>query len=100
MAPFAKNLSTVRLQHSGDASGTGKRTVGIFVTVKFTIEGRYELTSEIWTAPSEIGKGIEEDGWQDRMFCMASVTQSALTVPASVNFKKATSKGTPIQSKP
>jgi hypothetical protein len=81
------------------APGIAPRTVGVFVAVKFIIEGRYELTSEIWTAPSEIGKGIEESGWQDRMFCMASVTQSALTVPASVNFKKATRKGTAIQSR-
>jgi hypothetical protein len=73
--------------------GIAPRTFGVFLTSRFLIEGRHDTTCEVWTSPCEIGNGIEEDGWQDRMFCMVSATQSALTVPPAVNFKHAKGKG-------
>ncbi|KIM23766.1 hypothetical protein M408DRAFT_332141 [Serendipita vermifera MAFF 305830] len=72
------------------APGIAPRTFGVFLTSKFLIEGRHDLTCEVWTAPCEIGEGTEQVGWQDRMFCIASATQSALTVPPAANFRKAT----------
>jgi hypothetical protein len=73
---------------SVDQYGIQTRTVGVYIRSYFLIEGRQDMTAEIWTAPSRIGKGVEEEGWIDRMYCMASVTQSAMTVPASVNKAK------------
>lgn len=76
--------------------GIAKRTVGIFFTSKFLIEGRHDVTAEIWTAPSAIGQGVEEPGWQDRMFCMALVNQSATSAPAEMNLKHAVKKGSKL----
>ncbi|KIM23765.1 hypothetical protein M408DRAFT_11350 [Serendipita vermifera MAFF 305830] len=58
------------------APGIAPRTFGVFLTSKFLIEGRHDLTCEVWTAPCEIGEGTEQVGWQDRMFCIASSTQT------------------------
>jgi hypothetical protein len=72
--------------------GIAPRTVGVFITTKFQVEGRHETTSEIWTAPSGIGQGEEEAGWRDRMYCLAVATQTALTVPGAVNAAKGKAK--------
>lgn len=84
---------------NNETPGIASRTVGIFVTMRYLIEGRYEATSEIWTAPCAIGEGMEEEGWQDKMYCLASVTQSAMTVPAMVNFNKSKRNGDRSASK-
>lgn len=77
---------------SEDVPGISKRTIGIFFTSKFLIDGRHDVTAEIWTAPSEIGRGHEEPGWQDKMFCMGLVNQTVTCVPAAMNLKNSTSK--------
>lgn len=69
-------------------AGIAPRTVGLFVTNRFLIEGRHAHVVEIWTAPSGIGEGVEDEGWRERMFCLASAAQTALSVPGAVNVAK------------
>lgn len=68
--------------------GIQTKTVGVYIRGYFLIEGRFDMTVEVWTAPSMIGKGVEEYGWRDRMYCMTSMTQSAMTISAAVNKAK------------
>ncbi|KAF8214992.1 thioesterase-like superfamily-domain-containing protein [Mycena galopus ATCC 62051] len=67
------------------------RTVGLYSTGTFLGEpqGRHDAYVEIWTAPSNLGEGMEKDGWRDDQFCLATATQMALTVPMAVNAERA-----------
>ncbi|KAG8813806.1 hypothetical protein FRC17_001412 [Serendipita sp. 399] len=69
--------------------GIAPRTVGVFYSSKYLIEGRHDCIAEIWTAPCGIGQsGVAiDENWRDRMFCMAVGTQSAMSVSASMNTK-------------
>ncbi|KAJ7256823.1 thioesterase-like superfamily-domain-containing protein [Mycena haematopus] len=67
------------------------RTVGLYSTGTFWGEpqGRHDAYVEIWTAPSNLGEGTEQDGWRDNQFCLATATQMALTLPMEVNAGRA-----------
>jgi len=71
-------------------------TFGIFSTGRFIHQGRHDLRSEVWTAPSTIGeKGVlspDDEEWRDKMFCVAVSNQVALTVPIDVNRRKASTQ--------
>jgi len=68
------------------------QTFGIWSTGRFIIEGRHELHTELWTAPSEIAKdgqiGANDPNWREKMFCVARSTQMATTIPIEVNRRK------------
>lgn len=71
--------------------GIHPRTAGLFMTTGFMLEGRHDLTVEVWTAPCSIGAaGLEpiDPNWRDKQVCLAVGTQLALTVPGSVNEAK------------
>ena len=65
------------------------RTVAIFSAGKFINDpqGRHDVYVEVWTAPSDIGDGIEKDNWKETQRCLAVSTQMALLLPAEVNKK-------------
>ncbi|KAG8801030.1 hypothetical protein FRC18_007892 [Serendipita sp. 400] len=69
--------------------GIAPRTIGVLYTSKYLIDGRHDSTAEIWTAPSPIGRGGDtlDENWRDRMFCIAVATQTASSVPGSMNLK-------------
>lgn len=55
-------------------------TVGIYCPGGSQIvAGRHEQRAEVWTAPSAVGEGQEQDGWRERSLCLLSATQTALT---------------------
>jgi len=66
-----------------------KRTLGVYSRTSFMNEGRHDVYVEIWTAPSNLGEGVEEEGWRDRQVCLGIATQTALVVPSDVNVRKA-----------
>ncbi len=51
-------------------------------------QGRHETYVELWSAPSDIGEGIEVDGWQDNQVCLAVANQMSLSLPMEVNLKQ------------
>jgi len=65
------------------------RTVAIFSSGKFINDpqGRHDTYVEVWTAPSDIGKGVVKDGWKESQRCLAVSTQMALLLPMDVNRK-------------
>ncbi|TDL23165.1 hypothetical protein BD410DRAFT_721555, partial [Rickenella mellea] len=67
------------------------RTVGLYHNGKFLHDpqGRHDAYVEVWTAPSEIGCGGEEEGWKGEQRCLAVATQMGLTVPVEVNLRRA-----------
>ncbi|KAG8811414.1 hypothetical protein FRC19_003798 [Serendipita sp. 401] len=69
--------------------GVAPRTIGVLYTSKYLIDGRHDVVAEIWTAPSPIVRGGDtlDENWRERMFCIAVATQSAMSVPASMNSK-------------
>ena len=68
---------------------SSKRTVGLYSCGRFLHGGQHDIYVEIWTAPSDIGEGVEVDGWRDKQVCLAIAHQMALTVPHSLNERKA-----------
>lgn len=66
-----------------------KRTVGLYSSGRFMHEGRHEVYVEIWTSPTNIGEGVEVDGWRDKQVCLAIAHQMALTIPAPIPKEKA-----------
>lgn len=73
------------------------RTVGIYSKGLFMNDpqGRHDMYTEVWTAPSNIGEGEEVQGWRDKQVCLAVSTQMALTVSMEVNARKG-SRGTKL----
>jgi len=71
-----------------------KRTVGLYSSGKFMNhpQGRHDIYVEVWTAPSEIGKGMPTEGWRDNQVCLAVATQMALTMSAEANERVARSE--------
>ncbi|KAJ7741337.1 thioesterase-like superfamily-domain-containing protein [Mycena metata] len=67
------------------------RTVGLYSTGTFWGEpqGRHGSYVEVWTAPSELGQGVEEEGWRENQVCLATATQMALALPMEVNAGRA-----------
>ena len=65
------------------------RTVAIWSSSKFMNDpqGRHDSYVEVWTAPSNIGEGIEGDNWKEGQRCLAVSTQMALLIPMEVNQK-------------
>jgi hypothetical protein len=68
-----------------------KRTVGLYSSGKFINhpQSRHEVYVEVWSAPSEIGKGGVVGGWRDQQRCLAIATQMAISVPMEVNLRNA-----------
>ncbi|KAK0441679.1 thioesterase-like superfamily-domain-containing protein [Armillaria borealis] len=66
------------------------RTVGMFWRGNFINDpqGRHETYVELWSAPSDIGEGIEVDGWRDNQVCLAVANQMSLSLPMEVNLKQ------------
>jgi hypothetical protein len=52
MAPFAKNLSTVRLQHSGDAPGNGNQGLTSKMDHLFTLEAWVDEEWSVGVVPN------------------------------------------------
>ncbi|KAF8310096.1 hypothetical protein DL93DRAFT_2084858 [Clavulina sp. PMI_390] len=73
------------------------QTFGIYTTTRFIVEGRMELNTEVWTAPSDIGKpgavSVDDPEWRHKMLCVARSSQMALTIPIAVNKRKAKGRG-------
>ncbi|KAJ7728852.1 hypothetical protein DFH07DRAFT_221135 [Mycena maculata] len=67
------------------------RTVGLYATGTFWGEpqGRHDSYLEVWTAPSELREGIDQAGWRDDQFCIATATQMTLSLPMEVNAGRA-----------
>ncbi|KDQ62681.1 hypothetical protein JAAARDRAFT_203757 [Jaapia argillacea MUCL 33604] len=63
------------------------RTVGLYSSGRFLNEphGQHDAYVEVWSAPSDIGKGREEKGWREEQVCLAVSHQVALVVPMEVN---------------
>ncbi|GAA5939523.1 hypothetical protein JCM10213_009115 [Rhodosporidiobolus nylandii] len=78
-------------------SSSAKRTFGLYSTSKSIIAGRHDLTVEVWSAPADLGEGVQggearekgEDGverWRREGSRLVGVsTQMALSVPLEVN---------------
>ncbi|KAJ7643777.1 thioesterase-like superfamily-domain-containing protein [Roridomyces roridus] len=66
-------------------------TIGLYATGTFMGEpqGRHDSYLEVWTAPSELGHGVETKGWREQQFCLATATQMALSLPMTVNASRA-----------
>ncbi|KAK0221538.1 thioesterase-like superfamily-domain-containing protein [Armillaria fumosa] len=66
------------------------RTVGMFWRGHFINDpqGRHETYVELWSAPSDIGEGVEVDGWRDKQVCLAVANQMSLSLPMEVNLKQ------------
>ncbi|KAH6887361.1 hypothetical protein BKA70DRAFT_1573416 [Coprinopsis sp. MPI-PUGE-AT-0042] len=81
---FKLPISELGLQHS-------KRAIGLYSAGKFVNhpQSRHKAYVEVWTAPSEIGKGRVEEGWRDQQRCLAIATQMAISVPVQVNLRNA-----------
>lgn len=59
------------------------RTVGIYSKGTFINDPqqRHDMYTEVWTAPSNLAQGRDEDGWRDSQRCLVTSTQMALTIP-------------------
>ncbi|KAH6902923.1 hypothetical protein BKA70DRAFT_1111325, partial [Coprinopsis sp. MPI-PUGE-AT-0042] len=81
---FKFPISELGLEHS-------KRAVGLYSAGRFInhLQSRHEVYVEVWTAPSEIGKGRVEEGWRDQQRCLAIATQMAISVPMKINLRNA-----------
>lgn len=66
------------------------RTVGVFSSSNFIhgSMGRHDIYTELWTAPCDVGVGVEVEGWRDQQVCLAVSTQMALTLPMARNLSK------------
>jgi len=74
-------------------------TFGVYSTGRFIHQGRHEVQSEVWTAPSALpdhsakkdatGAGVVDANWREKMVCVAIASQMALTIPLEVNQRKA-----------
>lgn len=55
-----------------------------------------QVHSEVWTAPSALGKpgelSADDPSWREKMFCVVRSSQMALTIPLEVNRRKALAK--------
>lgn len=68
------------------------RTVGVYSESRFlnNPEGRHNARVEVWTAPSQIGRGDVTKGWRDHQYCIAVADQMALTFPMELNMRQGT----------
>lgn len=57
------------------------KTVGCYSHGKVIHQGRHEQLVEVWSAPGEIGRGEEQEGWRKKSMLLASATQIALSIP-------------------
>jgi hypothetical protein len=73
-----------------DDPAFSQRTVGLYSCGRFMHEGRHDAYVEVWTSPTDIGEGVEEEGWREKQVCLATTHQMALTVPRSVNERRGT----------
>ncbi|KIJ34873.1 hypothetical protein M422DRAFT_70107 [Sphaerobolus stellatus SS14] len=72
-----------------DDPAISKRTIGLYSRSSFMNAGRHDVYVEIWTAPSNLGEGVETEGWRDKQVCLGIASQTALNVPSDVNLRKA-----------
>jgi hypothetical protein len=88
--------------------GISNRTIGLYSQCRFLTgpAGRHDCYVELWTAPEgcdldtrsaavdalnangELKENEEGSKWKDRMVCIATSHQLALTIPMSVNTRK------------
>ena len=70
--------------------GQSNRTVAVYSRGKFVNDpsGRHDSYAEVWTAPTNIGEGVEAGDWKDKQRCLAVATQMALVVPVEVNSRR------------
>lgn len=68
------------------------RTVGLYSSGKFLNNGRHDAYVEVWSAPSNIGEGVDSDDWRDKQVCLAVATQMASIIPMEVNLERAKKK--------
>lgn len=68
------------------------RTVGLYSESRFLNdpEARHNQRVEVWTAPSEIGRGHVGNKWRDHQYCIAVADQMALMLPVEVNMREGT----------
>jgi len=71
----------------------GTRTIGVFGSSRFIgdPQGRHELYTEVWTAPTDItDKDVQvADEWRVGQRCLASAHQMALVIQTGANHKNA-----------
>ena len=67
------------------------RTVGIYSVGQFLDDPdhRHDTYVEIWSAPSNVGEGVDSGEWRSKQVCLATATQMSLTIPLAVNTAKA-----------
>ena len=67
------------------------RTVGIYSVGRFLgdPDHRHDTYVEIWSAPSNVGEGVDSEEWRSKQVCLATATQMSLTIPLSVNVARA-----------
>ena len=72
-----------------------QRSVAVYSRGKFINDpsGRHDTYVEVWTAPTNIGKGTESGNWREHQRCLIVATQMALIVPAEVNRRRAKNNG-------
>ncbi|KAJ3741729.1 thioesterase-like superfamily-domain-containing protein [Lentinula detonsa] len=71
------------------------RTVGVFSSTSFLhgALGRHTSSTEVWTAPCDIGEAVEvAEGWRDDQVCLAVSTQMAVIVPIEKNLGRGKGK--------
>ncbi|RDB14795.1 hypothetical protein Hypma_016330 [Hypsizygus marmoreus] len=64
------------------------RTVGLYSSGRFLNDGRHDAYVEVWSAPCNIGEGVDTEGWREKQVCLATATQMAYIVPMEVNMAK------------
>ena len=63
--------------------------ISLKISGRFLNEGQHDVYVEIWSAPGPIARGeVREEGWRDKMVCIAISTQMALWVSMDVNMRK------------
>ena len=83
---YATMVATIEFKHRLPRSPSySQNTVAMYSHGRFLTDGRGDLTAEIWSAPPGIVGDITatvEEGWRDKMVCLAVTTQMAIAFTA------------------
>lgn len=74
-----------------ESDAHASRTVGIYSVGRFLDDPdhRHDTHVEIWSAPSNVGEGVDSGEWRSKQVCLATATQMSLTLPLTVNETRA-----------
>ena len=100
---FATVVLTVEFKSKvPNSTAFAPRTVGLYATSRFLIDGRHDEFVEVWTAPSSIGTSMGQaidPNWKEKQVCLAVSTQMALTIPIKENMGRPTKAPAKPQSR-